>query len=195
MEITPWSFRQKSPNALAMANPGELYFGSQTRATSGSSGSANILPLRCLILCASPENYHVIPQQKTKRHTLIFFHCSALIVAMESMKILPSDSPKYDVLKVIFNNLCSFSFVFAGSMLSNFQKFYTNMFKSIKIELIKIQLLYLPFFSRTRRTAYIDRRRKESYIDTHTHTTHPLDRPSHIFVSGKAFINCISVLY
>ena len=66
---------------------------------------------------------------------------------MESMKILPSDSPKYDVLKVIFNNLCSFSFVFAGSMLSNFQKFYTNMFKSIKIELIKIQLLYLPFFS------------------------------------------------
>jgi len=57
-----------------MANPGELYFGSQTRATSGSSGSANILPLRCLILCASPENYHVIPQlnKKTKRHTLNF---------------------------------------------------------------------------------------------------------------------------
>jgi hypothetical protein len=48
--------RQKSPNDLDMANPGELNVGSQTRATFGSSGRENILPLRCLIRCASPVN-------------------------------------------------------------------------------------------------------------------------------------------
>lgn len=36
-DIRPKSFRQKSPNALAMARPGESLFGNQTRETSGSS--------------------------------------------------------------------------------------------------------------------------------------------------------------
>jgi len=39
-----------------MANPGELKVGSHTRATSGSSGRENTLPLRCLIRAASPVN-------------------------------------------------------------------------------------------------------------------------------------------
>jgi hypothetical protein len=39
-----------------MANPGELNVGSHTRATLGSSGRENILPLRCMILSASPVN-------------------------------------------------------------------------------------------------------------------------------------------
>lgn len=52
-EIRPKSLRQKSPNARAMASPGELLFGSQTRATSGSSWRAKTRPLHLRILSAS----------------------------------------------------------------------------------------------------------------------------------------------
>ncbi|GER33890.1 serine/threonine-protein kinase N1 [Striga asiatica] len=45
----------KSPNARAMAKPGESLFGSHTRATSGSSCNANTLPLHFWILAASPD--------------------------------------------------------------------------------------------------------------------------------------------
>lgn len=54
-DITPKSLRQKSPKARAMARPGELTLGSQTRATCGSLWRANTLPLQSLILSASPE--------------------------------------------------------------------------------------------------------------------------------------------
>ena len=54
-EITPYSFRQKSPNARAIANPGASSNGSQTLETSGSSCNAKTLPLHRLILSASPE--------------------------------------------------------------------------------------------------------------------------------------------
>lgn len=52
-DIRPNSLRQKSPKARAMARPGESLFGSQTRATSGSSRRANTRPLHFCILSAS----------------------------------------------------------------------------------------------------------------------------------------------
>jgi len=54
IEITPYSFKQKSPNALAIANPGASSKGNHTLGTSGSSCKANTLPLQRLILSASP---------------------------------------------------------------------------------------------------------------------------------------------
>lgn len=54
--IRPKSLRQKSPNARAMARPGESVLGSQTRATSGSSRRAKTRPLHFLILSASAVN-------------------------------------------------------------------------------------------------------------------------------------------
>lgn len=53
-EIKPKSLRQKSPKARAIASPGESLFGSQTRATSGSSRSEKTRPLHFRILSASP---------------------------------------------------------------------------------------------------------------------------------------------
>lgn len=52
-DISPKSFRQKSPKALAMASPGESLFGNQTRQTSGSSRRAKTRPLHLRILSAS----------------------------------------------------------------------------------------------------------------------------------------------
>jgi len=54
IEITPYSFKQKSPNARAIARPGASSNGNQTLGTSGSSCNAKTLPLHRLILSASP---------------------------------------------------------------------------------------------------------------------------------------------
>jgi hypothetical protein len=54
IEITPYSFKQKSPNARAIANPGASSNGNHTLGTSGSSCKAKTLPLQRLILSASP---------------------------------------------------------------------------------------------------------------------------------------------
>lgn len=53
-DITPYSFKQKSPNARAIANPGASSNGNQTLDTSGSSCNAKTRPLQRLILSASP---------------------------------------------------------------------------------------------------------------------------------------------
>lgn len=52
-EISPKSFKQKSPKALETANPGVLSFGLQTLYNPGSSGKQYTLPFDCFIRSAS----------------------------------------------------------------------------------------------------------------------------------------------
>jgi len=71
IEITPYSFKQKSPNARAIANPGASSKGNHTLWTSGSSCNANTLPLHRLILSASPtriciQNWTCLHSEKTQ---------------------------------------------------------------------------------------------------------------------------------
>jgi len=54
-EMRPYSFRQKSPKALAIASPGRSPFGLHSLFTLGSSFIENILPPQLMILKASPE--------------------------------------------------------------------------------------------------------------------------------------------